>query len=169
MIIVVNDANILIDLVKLKILNPFFGLDFQFCTTDLVLEELHDHQKAALEPYIDGGQLQVQEISEEQLIEIIKIRMERPSLSEQDCSAFYQAQYLEATLITSDNTLRKFAKVKKLDVHGHLWVFDQMVIAETLSPALASFKLDELCDSINPKLNLPKKECELRKKKWQTI
>ena len=167
MTIVVNDANILIDLVKLQILNQFFGLDFQFRTTDLVLEELHDHQKKELEPYIDSGQLQVQEISEEQLIEIIKIRMERPSLSEQDCSAFYQAQYLEATLITSDNTLRKFAKIKKLDVHGHLWVFDQMVISKTLSPAQASLKLDELCDNINPKLNLPKKECELRKKMWQ--
>jgi predicted nucleic acid-binding protein len=167
MIIVVNDANILIDLVKLQILSPFFDLDFQFCTTDLVLEELHDHQKTELEPYIDSGQLQVQEISEEQLIEIIKIRMERPSLSEQDCSAFYQAQHLKATLITSDNTLRKFAKIKNLDVHGHLWVFDQMVIAQTLSPALAAFKLDELCDSINPKLNLPRKECELRRNKWQ--
>ena len=44
MTIVVNDANILIDLVKLQILNQFFGLDFQFLTTDLVLEELHDHQ-----------------------------------------------------------------------------------------------------------------------------
>ena len=167
MIIVVNDANILIDLVKLKILKPFFGLDFQFCTTDLVLEELHDHQKAELKPYIVGGQLQVQEISEEQLIEILKIRMERPSLSEQDCSAFYQAQYLEATLITSDNTLRKFAKVKKIGVHGHLWVFDQMVSAETLTATQAALKLDELCQTVNPKLNLPKKECDLRKKKWQ--
>lgn len=167
MIIVVNDANILIDLVKLQILSHFFGLYFQFCTTDLVLEELHDHQKVALKPYINSNQLQVQEISEEQLIEIIKIRMERPSLSEQDCSAFYQAQYLKATLITSDNTLRKFAEIKKLDVHGHLWVFDQMVISETIDPALASLKLDELCDSVNPKLNLPKKECELRKIKWQ--
>lgn len=63
MTIVVNDANILIDLVKLQILTHFFGLNYQFYTTDLVLEELHDHQKAELEPYIVGGQLQVQEIS----------------------------------------------------------------------------------------------------------
>ncbi|MCG2460825.1 hypothetical protein K8352_08695 [Flavobacteriaceae bacterium F89] len=131
------------------------------------MEELHDHQKKDLEPYIGNGQLQVQEISEVQLIEIIKIRMEKPGLSEQDCSAFYQAQYLNATLITSDNKLRKFAKTKKLDVHGHLWVFDQMVFAHTLSPNLATNKLDELCTEINPKLNLPKKECELRKKQWR--
>lgn len=167
MTIVVNDANILIDLVKLEILSYFFGLNFQFFTTDLVLEELHDYQKDELQPFIDGGKLEVQEISEVQLEEIIKIRMERPSLSEQDCSAFYQAQNLTATLITSDNTLRKFAKTKKLDVHGHLWVFDQMVDEQTMTPEIASNKLDELCQKINPKLNLPKKECALRKVKWQ--
>ena len=167
MTIVVNDANILIDLVKLEILSHFFGLNFQFCTTDLVLEELHDYQKSALQAYIDSGQLEVHEISEIQLVDIIEIRLQKPALSEQDCSAFYQAEKLNATLLTSDNTLRKFAKVKKLDVHGHLWVFDQMVTAETLAPKQAALKLDELCQSVNPKLNLPKKECDLRKKKWQ--
>ncbi len=167
MTIVVNDANILIDLVKLEILSQFFGLNFQFCTTDLVLEELHDCQKSAFQVYIDSGQLEVHEISEIQLVDIIEIRLQKPGLSEQDCSAFYQAEKLNATLLTSDNTLRKFAKVKKLDVHGHLWVFDQMVSAETLTPTQAVFKIDELCKTVNPKLNLPKKECDLRKKKWQ--
>jgi len=167
MTIVVNDANILIDLVKLQLLSHFFGLDFLFYTTDLVLAELHDDQKAEFDPYIDVGKLRVQEISEEQFNEIIAIKLEKPGLSEQDCSAFHQAQYLEAILITSDNALRKFAKTKNQDVHGLLWVFDQMVDAKTLPLALASFKLDELCSSINPKLNLPKKECDLRKKRWQ--
>ncbi|WP_289037702.1 hypothetical protein [uncultured Zobellia sp.] len=167
MTIVVNDANILIDLVKLEILSNFFGLNLRFCTTDLVLEELHDHQKSALQAYIVSGQLEVHEISEIQLVDIIQIRLKKPGLSEQDCSAFYQAEKLNATLLTSDNTLRKFAKAKKLDVHGHLWVFDQMVAAATLTPTEAAKKLDELCQTVNPKLNLPKKECDLRKKKWQ--
>lgn len=167
MTIVVNDANILIDLVKLQLLSHFFGLDFLFYTTDLVLAELHDEQKAELDPFIEDGKLQVQEISEDQFYEIMAIKLEKPGLSEQDCSAFYQAQFLEAILITSDNALRKFAETKALDVHGILWVFDQMVDARTLPPALATSKLDELCNSINPKLNLPKKECDLRKKRWQ--
>ena len=40
MTIVVNDANILIDLVKLELLQSFFNLSFEFYTTDLVLGDL---------------------------------------------------------------------------------------------------------------------------------
>ena len=45
MIIIVNDANILIDLVELKILHLFFQLEFEFHTTNLILEELFVEQK----------------------------------------------------------------------------------------------------------------------------
>ncbi len=167
MTIVVNDANILIDLVKLQMLPHFFALDLEFCTTDLVLYELHDNQQLKLSPYIDNGTLNVIEITDEQLIAIFQITSTNPSLSEQDCSAFYQAQQLGAMLLTSDNKLRKFAKENNLEVHGHLWVFDRMVEAKTITGKRASDKLDELNNTINPKLNLPKEECTKRKKKWQ--
>ena len=167
MTVVVNDANILIDLVKLQILPHFFSIDFNFCTTDLVLYELYEQQQEALLPYIDKGKLIVHKISEKQLIEIFEIKQQNPSLSEQDCSAFYQAQQLDATLITSDNTLRKFAKENDLDVHGHLWIFDRMVEAKTITPQRATKKLDELCNKVNPKLNLPPEECTKRKELWQ--
>lgn len=49
MIVVVNDANILIDLVKLQLLPNFFGLEFEFYTTDLVLDELYDEQQYELQ------------------------------------------------------------------------------------------------------------------------
>ena len=37
--IVVNDANILIDLVELELLPHFFDLEFEFQTTDLIIDE----------------------------------------------------------------------------------------------------------------------------------
>ncbi|BDS14652.1 PIN domain-containing protein [Aureispira anguillae] len=166
--IVVNDANILIDLVELELLVQFFELDFEFYTTDLVFEELHEHQQDALSSYIDNGSLIVNEFSDEELIEINLINAERPRLSQQDCSAFYQARELGATLLTSDNILRKFANENKVNVHGHLWVFDCMVSAETLSPFDASEKLDELCNDVNPRLSLPQTECENRKILWSS-
>ena len=104
MIIIVNDANILIDLVELKILHWFFQLEFEFHTTNLILEELFVEQKEALFPYIETGSLIVDDITEEDLIEILKIRDTKPSLSEQDCSTFYKAQQYSAIIITSDNT-----------------------------------------------------------------
>ncbi|MFP4365576.1 MAG: hypothetical protein ACLFQA_00645 [Bacteroidales bacterium] len=89
--IIVNDANILIDLVDLRILPYFFQLEFEFHTTAIILDELFEEQIEALFPYIKTGNLIVDYISDEDLTEILKIRATKPNLSEQDCSAFYQA------------------------------------------------------------------------------
>lgn len=167
MTIVVNDANILIDFVKLQLLPHFFALDKIFFTSDLVIEELHQLQYEALLPYIDSGRLQVSNITAEELIEIAILRLEKNQLSEQDCSALYFARQKNGALITSDNTLRKFAKEKQIEVHGHLWVFDLMRAANTITSIRATEKLKELCEKINPKLGLPKAECDKRFKSWE--
>ncbi len=164
--IIVNDANILIDLVDLKILPHFFQLEYDFHTTEMILNELFPEQKEALEPYIETGRLIIDDISDDDLIAIVNIRISRPNLSEQDCSAFYQAQKVNAALITSDNTLRKFAQANNVEVHGHFWVFDNLVDTGLLTGIRAIEKLDELCNVVNPKLGLPVIECQKRIKKW---
>ncbi|HKJ46663.1 MAG TPA: hypothetical protein VJ991_12610 [Balneolales bacterium] len=165
--VVVNDANILIDLVELQLLSPFFRLNMEFHTTSLILDELFQNQQAALDPYISNGQLIIHEESVEDLTAIVELQQRKPTLSEQDCSAFYQASNLNATLLTSDNSLRKLASQKMLMVHGHLWIFDQMVENKTISKTVASDKLHELIDEVNPHLGLPKKECQERFKRWK--
>lgn len=165
--IIVNDANILIDLVDLKILPHFFQLEYEFHTTEMILDELFPEQKEALVPYIETGSLIIDEITEDDLVAIINIRISKPNLSEQDCSAFYQAQKENAALITSDNTLRKFAQANNLEVHGHFWVFDNLVENGLLTGTRAIEKLDELCNVVNPKLGLPQSECQKRIKKWE--
>jgi len=54
MIVVVNDANILIDLIKLQLVEAFFNIDWEFHSTNLIIEnELYDEQKEQLQPYIE--------------------------------------------------------------------------------------------------------------------
>ena len=55
--LIVNDANILIDLVDLKLLPHFFQIECEFHTAELILEELLDEQQEALLPYIETGKL----------------------------------------------------------------------------------------------------------------
>lgn len=167
--IVVNDANILIDLVELELLPHFFDLEFQFYTTTLVLDELFDEQQEAFMPYIDQGLLIVADISAEELLEIALIQQSKPRLSEQDCSAFFQARSKGGTLVTSDKNLRKYAAQEAVEVHGHLWIFDQMVEAKTITGKRASDKLTELCEKINPRLKLPKHECTKRHVLWKNF
>ncbi|UKJ06147.1 hypothetical protein [Solitalea lacus] len=112
MIVVVNDANVLIDLVKLQLLPSFFALNVEFHTTDLILDELHEEQLEQLKVFIDSGSLKIVEFTEEELISISLFQMEKPQLSEQDCSAMVCARKVDGNLLTSDNNLRKFASSK---------------------------------------------------------
>ena len=167
--IIVNDANILIDLVELDLLPHFFDLKFEFHTSALVLDELFEEQQEALTPYIEQNLLIVSLISGEELTEIAKLQLSKPKLSEQDCSAFFQAKTKGGTLITSDKNLRKYATEEAVEVHGHLWIFDEMVEAATISPQRASEKLTELCEKVNPRLNLPSNECKKRHSSWSKL
>ena len=169
MIIVVNDANILIDLVMLQLLPHFFSLQLKFYTTDLILDELHDWQVEELKMYVDNGMLTVIQLTDSELIDITLLQAEKRQLSEQDCSAIVCARKVTGDLLTSDNNLRKFATKKLFTVYGHLWVFDKMVEANTITPQNAIDKLTELREVINPRLNLPKIECENRLELWRLL
>lgn len=164
--VIVNDANILIDLVELRLLPHFFQLEFEFHTTAIILDELFDEQKEVLIPYIETNKLIIDDITEEDFIEILRIKAHKPSLSEQDCSAFHQAKKDNAALITSDNTLRRFAQANHIETHGHLWVFDNLVNKNILKGNVAIEKLNRLCEEVNPKLGLPKDECQKRIRLW---
>lgn len=167
MIVIVNDANILIDLVKLQLLPHFFSLQQRFYTTDLILNELHDWQVNELQFYINNGTLTITQLTDSELTEVALLQGEKRQLSAQDCSAIVCAQKTAGFLLTSDKNLRNFATKKSITVIGHLWVFDKMVADSVITPQLAMEKLTELCDVVNPRLNLPKTECENRFELWR--
>ncbi|TVQ91985.1 MAG: hypothetical protein EA393_04255 [Bacteroidetes bacterium] len=168
MIVVVNDANILIDIIKLKLVDAFFSLNWEFHSTNLIIEnELYDEQVELLQPYIDSGRLMVDELSADEMFQIIEIQEEKPQLSDKDCSALVFAKNLNASLLTSDNALRKFARQKHIEVHGHLWVFDALIEQGCITIKTGIEKLQEL-DQINPKLKIPREETEKRIQHWIT-
>ncbi|MFT7072637.1 MAG: putative nucleic acid-binding protein [Patiriisocius sp.] len=169
MIVVVNDANILIDLIKLQLVEAFFNITWEFHSTNLIIEnELYDEQKEQLQPYINSGKLIIQELDVEDMFSIMSIQAQKPQLSDKDCSALHCAKKLNASLVTSDNTLRKFAKTQKVDVHGHLWVFDALLQHNCITPQTAIDKLTEL-NTINSKLNLPENHCKARIEIWKQL
>jgi len=166
MIVVVNDANILIDFIRLQLIEAFFDINWEFHSTNLIIEnELYDEQKEQLQPYIKSGKLIIQDLDTDDIINIMILQAQKPQLSDKDCSALHCAQKLNASLVTSDNTLRKFALTKKVDVHGHLWVFDALLEHNCIDSETAINKLNEL-NTINAKLRLPEKEYKSRINKW---
>jgi len=111
--------------------------------------------------------LKVISFSAEELFIIGMLQIEKPALSQQDCSAILSAQKVNGKLVTSDGNLRKFAGTKDISVRGHLWVFDLMVKEGVITGTIAIEKLNYLREVINPWLALPKNECDIRIDMWK--
>ena len=122
MIFLVNDANILIDLLKIDLLDTFFQLEFDFQVTDMVFAEIQEDNVAELHRFIDRQLLTKQGFSFEELLKIQLIEVNNPALSIADCSCLYLAEKLSGTLLTGDGALRRIAEQHNIPVHGILWV-----------------------------------------------
>lgn len=165
MIFLVNDANILIDLLKIDLLDSFFQLEFDFQVTDMVFAEIKEENVAQLESCIDRQLLTKQGFSFEDLLQIQLIEVKHPGLSIADCSCLYLAEKLSGTLLTGDGALRRIAEQHNIPVHGILWILDEIVGGNLISKTAAYDKLLQLRE-LNPRL--PGYECQKRLKAWKT-
>ena len=163
--VAVQDANILIDLFEAGLLQELFELDIEMHTTDLVLSEvLHEEQATAFDRLAKTGQLRVHPLPAIELAEVVATKQNaNKRLSLADCSAWYLAEHLKATLLTGDGALRKIAEKAGLEVHGALWLLDEILTAELIGSSQACIAL-RLLMSRNPRL--PEKECFERLERW---
>ena len=161
--VAIQDANILIDLLKATIFEQCLLLNYHFCTTNLILAELYDEQSVFLQPFIDAEKFSVIAVSEEDLTEINKLSIEDPRLSEQDWSAYYYAQQENSLLLTGDKRLKNYAQSKGIAAYGVLWVFDQLVENNCITKEAACAYLQRM---MNNNKRLPTHECELRLAEW---
>ncbi|MCK5323684.1 MAG: hypothetical protein KAJ45_06035 [Desulfobulbaceae bacterium] len=164
MIFLVNDANILIDLLKIDLLDSFFQLEYDFQVTDMAFAEIQEANATDLSFFLDNGLLTRQGFSFEELLRIQFLEVENPAISIADCSCLYLSRKVSATLLTGDAALRRVAEQNDIPVHGILWVFDEMVDGGIISKQEARDKLFELME-LNPRL--PAKECQKRIKAWK--
>lgn len=143
--IVINDANILIDLFHLDLVDVFFGLQhLDLKTTDFVFEELHDEQKEIVDQFIQNNSLQIIDSSEDDLTSMYQILTSTSGLSIEDCSVWYYAKKNEGILLTGDGRLRKLSSADGVEVRGILYIFDQLLISGLMSFELAIEKLNKL-------------------------
>ena len=163
--IIINDANILIDLVKLELIDVFSELNFDLHTTDFVYEEIYDDQKRVISNLNKREKLKIIETnSNEDFLGINNLLQNSKGLSFEDCSVWYYAKKLSGILLTGDNQLRRQAIKNFIEVRGIIYVFDELVSQKLISIEVACIKIEELA-----KLNdrLPKKEIEKRILLWK--
>lgn len=164
MILLVNDANILIDLLKIGLLESFFQMEYEFHVTDFVAAEVQEDNVAELGMFIENGSLHKKTFDFEELMQVQLLEVAHQALSIADCSCLFHARTLSAKLLTGDAVLRRTAQQEQISVHGILWILDELVRQDLLPKEQAIDKLSELMQKNS---RLPVTECKKRLKRWK--
>lgn len=142
------------------------SLPYEIHTVDFVAAELIDEdQKKAFEELVVNGKIVVNSFTAEEVMEIVaKHSSVSGNLSIPDCSVCYYAKKHDVPMITGDRRLRRHAEKLSIEVHGILFLFDDMVANSVISPIDAANKLEELM-TLNSRL--PQAAIRERIDKWR--
>ena len=158
----IKDACILFDLIDLGLLPSFHQLPLVVVTTPQVLDEIMDEtQLAEVNTYIESGHLQVDYFG---IFETITLITEtNPGLSFTDASVLEAATRRDASILSSDKSLRNESNRRGITVRGLLWVLEELYIHKII-------ELDMLIENLRayPTVNrrAPKSDIENMIKKY---
>jgi predicted nucleic acid-binding protein len=160
--VLVSDTSVLIDIQRASLLPRIFDLPYEFIVPDVLYEtELLDWMGPEL---VEMG-LGVAELDANETRRATLLKREQARLSTPDVFAFCLAAERGWTLLTGDGALRKEAHRQKLDMHGVLWLFDELENHEVCG-------IDLLCEGLetlrnHPRCRLPTKEVNIRLARYQ--
>lgn len=129
--LLISDANILIDMEKGGITRQMFQLDAVFAVPNTLYEE----ELRVEHPQLPELGLRTLELTEETVAWAVTLinRHAKTGASTNDLLALALARQEKTTLLTGDNILRSVAVKEEIDVHGTLWLMEQMMAAGILT------------------------------------
>jgi predicted nucleic acid-binding protein len=158
-VILVTDANVWIDLDNGELTALVFALPHDFVSPDVVVNELGDELGGRL---VDQGLTKLARETETDA-EFAALRAHYRHPSDEDLYALLLAIEQRWGLLTGDRELREVAEEHGLEVHGLLWVLDELVAAELLAARGAARALQTILDQ---GARLPAEECGKRLLHW---
>lgn len=121
--LLISDANILIDIEIGRLTPAIFHLPYEVTVPDILFEselrEQHSHLIAA--------GLKVKSLTPEFVKKMEFLRKQYPKPSMVDHSVLALAMQEKCLLLTGDKDLRTAAEKESVEVHGTLWVIEQLV------------------------------------------
>ena len=141
--IAITDACIFIDLINLRLMSHFFGLDNEIHTSLDVYNELNPQQQDLLKAYQSTSRLVIHNLDPGDKKQIQDEKFPG-SLSEADKTVIYLAAKFNAMLISSDKVVRKYAKNRSIEYHGMLWIFDNLLYVNLITKEEAIAKIQML-------------------------
>ncbi len=163
--LIVTDTNVFFDMMSIEVLPDFFGLDYEICTTDFVVNEIiRIDQAEQIQNFVRSKQLTVYKLSSNEIEEVINLKTKRNLRRITDKSVLWKALQLKCRLVTGDKNLRSEAEEQGLEVNGSLWVIKTLVETKIITPVLAVGLIEKLT-TVND--CLPKEEIDKLIKKYK--
>ena len=129
--LLISDANIIIDMNTGGLLRLMFRFDATFAVPDLLFEE----ELRADHPELPQLGLKLLELREESVLyaEGLIEKCRGIGASTNDLLALALARQEKCALLTGDQRLRQVGQAEGVDVHGTLWLVEQMLHARTIT------------------------------------
>lgn len=162
--VVVNDANVIIDLLSVDLIDEFFLLPYEFHISDFIFHEITRPGEERLAGFIDRGVLNLRTFTAQEILEIKTIRQRIPAFSLSDSSCIWLSINLQAVLLTGEKKMRRIAEAYGLEAHGTFWIFEEMRAADLIGGSKASSRLEKLLE-INSKL--PRSDADKLIREWK--
>lgn len=166
--VVISDSSCLIDLRKASLLDAFLRLPYELLIPNTLFEdELLKFTVAQKKALVRGG-LKVVDLPGDRVLRARQIARDMPHLSINDGFAFALAESCRGCiLLTGDSALRALAGEQDIEVHGVLWVIDELhrCAIRTVENLLTALQL--LAD--DPTVRLPHRELAAYIKRYGSL
>ena len=133
MLILVSDANVLIDIEKGELTTSLFSMNIEFAVPDILyVEELEKHHSHL----VDLG-LKIKVLSPTSVSNMPQFVRKYTRTSRNDLFALTLALQENCPLLTGDKFLRKAAESEGIIVHRTIWLMAEMIKTLTIDPDIA--------------------------------
>lgn len=129
MLLLISDANILIDMEEGGLLKQMFRLPWTFCVPDLMYVEELEAQHSDL---LALG-LQLKELTPVSMSYAANLMGTFSGPSRIDCFALALASQERCPLLTGDQALRRLARQESVEIKGTLWLVEQLIEQQIIS------------------------------------
>ena len=140
MLLLISDANILMDVEVGDLVAPMFSLGYQFAVPDILYYEELEEQHAHL---LDMG-LQPRSLSAKSVERVQALAQTYSRPGRNDLFALALAEAEACPLLTGDAALRQAAEAEKVEVKGTIWLIGEMVRERRITVAVARAALNKM-------------------------
>jgi len=143
MAIIVSDANIFIDVDVAELTRHMFRLPDVFATPDILYhEELSERH-----PELPTLGLRIERLNPAAIADVDDMRGRYSTPSTNDLLALALAKANQWPLLTGDHNLRSVSEIEGVEVHGTIWLVEQLVTTRIISVEQASGGFNAMRDN----------------------